>query len=771
MNKKWLLSILGLLLLSCNSNQQISSSTSSNTNQNTIVDYDSDREMTGDQFDFKGNYTKPELTVDGKDDEEQWKNSTEYITFGQLLQAKVKMFRGESALYCYFVVEDEDIQTVGENNGDDVTKGDSVEIYFDFKNDAASKPQNDDIQINIGAHGKTRIFVGSNGQWGSWNGLLDYEVVIDGTLNDDKDVDQGYAIELMIPYEQVGIDKNSIFGFSLGHVARGRESTHDTLAYTWGGISYEGNFIDPQSPATYLVLMGNDVYSRSNVPMDNIEVKGTIKDPLGQVISDVKVELDGKTCTTGSDGKYEFSNIDPNKNATIKISKNGYKTYEKNLMSTELKSTLTGTYRLDLVIIDIANAYKTKLIGLIKNPSEGLIGEATINVGEKQTTSKSDGSFELEIEIDNDLEIVVSKDNYRLSNTKLDASLLKANGTTDLQTIALYSPSSKFNFGGARGITPCQGEVYRGFDGIHFTFCTPNAIINGDQIELFIDTGISFSGRDSSDYLIKFNGDGGITITNYGGGNNDSVSKSGIKNNPYLKGTSYYIEALIPYSFLKVEPNEIVGFSCGVFSQKLSDWDGWNFKGAGFNDYVAPEYTDQYCRIGLDNGLYRASNNQTYATKIYGKVTDSSGVSIIGASINGSAINEDGTYSFWFTNDKDVTLNVSANGYISQTINISKTELNSKPINKDIVLNRAVAVISGTCNAEGAKVYYQSDPTIFTFVENGNYSIEVPTDKNATLIFECDGYLSVKKAIGKAALIQSAQNGTPCVFNCVMEQA
>lgn len=771
MNKKWLLSILGLLLLSCNSNQQTSSSTSSNINHNTIVDYDPDREMTSDQFDFKGNYTKPELTVDGKDDEEQWKNATEYIYFGQLLQAKVKMFRGESALYCYFVVEDEDIETIGENNGDDVTKGDSVEIYFDFKNDASSKPQNDDIQINIGAHGKTRIFVGSNGQWGSWNGLLDYEVLINGTLNDDKDVDQGYSIELMIPYEQVGIDKNSIFGFSLGHVARGKESTHDTLAYTWGGISYEGNFIDPQSPATYLVLLGNNVYSRSNVPMDNIDVNGTIKNPLGQVVSDVKVELDGNTCITGSDGKYEFSNINPNKNTSIKISKNGYKTYEKVLMSTDLKSTLNGTYRLDLVIIDTINVYKTKLIGVVKNPSEGLISNALVSVGEKQTTSKIDGSFEMEIEIDNDLEIVVSKDNYRLSNTKLDAALLKADSNTDLQTIALYSPSSVFNFGGARGITPCQGEVYRGFDGIYFTFCTPSAVINGDQIELFIDTGISFSGRDSSDYLIKFNGDGGINITNYGGGNNDSVSNSGIKNNPYLKGKSYYIETLIPYVFLGVEPNEIIGFSCGIFSQKLSDWDGWNFKGDGFNDYVAPEFSDQYCRIGLDNGLYRASNNQTYATKIYGRVIDSNGTTIASVSINGNQINENGTYAFWFVNGKDVTLTISANGYISQTINISKSELNSQPINRDIVLNKAIAVISGTCNAEGAKVYYQSDPTIYTFVENGIYSIEVPTDKNATLVFECEGYTSVKKAIGKAALMQSAQNGTPYVYNCVMVQA
>lgn len=766
MNRKWFLSLFGLLLVSCG----VPSSASS-TAPDGIVDYDAHREVTEDQFDFKGNYTKPELTVDGKDDEEQWANATEYVSFGSLLQAKVKMLRGENALYCHFVVEDEDIQTVGENNGDDVTKGDSVEIYFDFKNDASGKPQSDDIQINIGAHGKTRIFVGSNGQWGSWNGLLDYEVLLDGTLNDDTDTDRGYSIELMIPYEQVGIDKNSMFGFSLGHVARGRESTHDTLAYTWGGITYEGNFVDPQSPASYLVLSGNKVYSRSSVPMGNIDMKGTVRDPLGQAVSDVKVEVNGQTSMTGSDGAYEFFDLDPNQNTSIKISKNGYKTYEKVLMSNDLKSTLTGLYRLDLMIVNEGTVYKTTLVGVVKNPSEGFVSGATVSVGTHQTTSENDGSFELEIEIDNDLEIVVSKENYRLSNAILDAASFKANGTTDLQTIALYSPSSAFRFGGARGITPCQGEVYRGFDGIHFTFSTPNAVINGDQIELFIDTGISFSGRDSSDYLIKFNGDGGIAITNYGGGTNDSVANSGIRNNPYLKGTTYYIETLIPYAFLKVESDEIIGFSCGMFSQSLSDWDGWNFKGNGFSDYVAPEYSDQYCRIGLDNGLYRAANNQTYATKLYGTVKDSDGNGISGATVNGSSVQEDGTYALWVVNDADVTLVVSADGYISETVQIFAEELKSEPIRKDIVLNRAIAVISGTCNAEGAKVYYQSDPTLFTLVENGRYSIAVPTDKNATLIFECEGYVRVSKAIGKAALIQSAQSGTPYVYDCVMVQA
>ena len=188
----------------------------------------------------------------------------------------VVIYRGERALFCFFTVKDPDIQTVGDNNGDDVTKGDSVEIYFDFKNDATRKPESDDIQINIGAHGKTRIFVGTNGEWGSWNGLLDYQVELDGTLNNNKDTDNGYSVELMIPYSEIGIDQDSVFGVTVGHVARGVDSTAEGLQYTWGGIDYDGNFIDPQSPQAYILLVGKKFYSRGNEPTGPIDIVGKV---------------------------------------------------------------------------------------------------------------------------------------------------------------------------------------------------------------------------------------------------------------------------------------------------------------------------------------------------------------------------------------------------------------------------------------------------------------------------------------------------------------
>lgn len=754
MKIKNILPLLVFLLSGCNS---------TGVNVNDAVDYDGTKQETSDQFNFAGNYIPPELKIDGLKEDEEWSDASQMITFGSQNQASVVLYRGESALFCFFDVKDNDIQTVGNNNGDDVTQGDSVEIYFDFKNDAAGKPQTDDIQINIGAHGKTRIFVGSNGSWGSWNGLLDYEIHLDGTLNDATDEDDGYTVELMIPYAQVGIDKNSTYGVAFGHVARGKDSTHETLQYTWGGLVFEGSFVDPQVPNSYIVSVGKEFYSRSNLPMGDILVNGTIYDQDGLPLPNVKVSLGDNEVLTNEGGKYTFESISADKNYTLTLSKDGYKTYTTNVLSRELKTDI-GRVNLDYCLIK-NDSTKTSLIkGVVKNPAEGLVKGVSIKVGENETISKEDGSFELNVLVDNDLEISLTKENYKDSVTSLNAIDLAKNSTFDIGTVSLYSPSSNATFGGARGITACDVEIYRGFEGVNFLFKTKTNVINGDHIELFIDSKTSFYGRDSSDYRIDFKGDGGISIVNFGNGSNNVVSSSGITNNAYLKGDTYYIEALVPYSFLGISEKDIIGISFGMWSESLKDWDGWDFGG-----YVAPEYASEYCRIGLDNGLYRASSNDVKVTKVYGKVLDANNNPIKGVTVNGVPLNSDGSYSMYFENEKEVTLTFSANGYISKSYTLTKDDLNGTPYKLDVTLSLAEAQITGTCNVDGVKVYLESDPNVYTYTENGTYSISVPTSSNAYLIFEKDGYKTVRKGFGMAALIGSANQGTAITYNVVME--
>lgn len=757
--KRILLLLISFLLASCSS--------TGNAKIEGVVDFDPTKSPSDKQFDFDGNYTPPELLIDGVKDDKEWSSVTSKLTFGSTNQATMMVYRGERALFCFFEVVDNDIQTVGFNNGDDVTHGDSVEVYFDFKNDASNKPLTDDIQINIGAHGKTRIFVGANGEWGSWNGLLDYEIKLNGTLNDNTDTDTGYTVELMIPYSQVGIDKNSVFGISVGHVARGKDSTSETLQYTWGGLTYNGSFVDPQVPKGYVVYMGNEFYSRGNLPVGLINLSGIVYDENKKPLSGVKVSIDNNETTTDSSGKYEFNNIDGSSVSAINISKDGYISYTRNVTNADLKVEGKNP-SIDLCLISQNSSKKVTISGLVQNPVAGLIKDALVSVKDTTVNSNDSGEFKIECSIDYAIEVAVSKQGYKDSVTTIDVMDL-INGTEyNVGTLSVYSPSSSSIFGGARGIPSAEVEIFRGFEGINFVFKTTEKIAGGDHIEVFIDTGSSYSGRDTSDYRIDFNAVGSIAIVNFDNGNNTDVAKSNITNTCYYDGTTYYISTMIPYEFLGVDSSDIIGVSFGMWSERLKDWDGWEFPYEGFNSYVAPEYTDQYCRIGLDNGLYRSLNNTTTVTRISGKVVDSNNNPILNATVNGVAVLSDGSYSLYVSATKDLTVTVSAAGYGTKSIYISSKELEASNVYKDFVLDLSIATISGTCNVEGAKVYLESDPSIFTYVLDGKYELNVPTTTNAFVIFEANGYKNSRVGIGVAALIQSANTNTPIVRNITM---
>ena len=78
------------------------------------------------------------------------------------------------------------------------------------------------------------------------------------------------------------------------------------------------------------------------------------------------------------------------------------------------------------------------------------------------------------------------------------------------------------------------------------------------------------------------------------------------------------------------------------------------------------------------------------------------------------------------------------------------------------------ATIEGTCNVEGAKVYVESNPSIYTYVVNGTYSIKVSSGEGIFLIFEADGYNNVRKAFGQPTLENSAINNVVITYNAKM---
>lgn len=239
--------LLGLFLGGCAVNNSSSLSSESHSQPNP--------------FDYDGNYENPELTIDGVMNEDQWKSeyASETVTIsyvntqaendGGTYTCQATFYRGISQLCAFFNVTDSNICTVENDNGDNVALSDSVEIYLDTLHNGGEHPQDDDFQIDLGVHSKTRILIGTGSGWSTWTGLVSYETVINGTMNDETDTDVGYSIEVAIPYKQLGITRDSILGLSLGLV--NKYSLKTTTSKMWYGLRKDGHFGSVQVPNQY----------------------------------------------------------------------------------------------------------------------------------------------------------------------------------------------------------------------------------------------------------------------------------------------------------------------------------------------------------------------------------------------------------------------------------------------------------------------------------------------------------------------------------------
>lgn len=260
--------LAALLLGSCTQNPSTSPSLTTSQDSTTSEAPIDDIARDDNPFDVDGNFETPELTIDGLMNEPEWNDETyasPAINIGRhgSNQATVKFYRGESALFVFFDVKDTNLLTDGDANGDPVNRSDSVELYLDVDNDGINN-QGDDIQINIGVNGRTRILTGSDNVWGTWNGLVSFEIALNGTINNEGDTDTGFGLEIMLPYSATNMERDRAIGFSLG--APDRYLAGGNIIGTnfdWFGWFVGETFIDPQQASLYMVLTTNQIMTRS----------------------------------------------------------------------------------------------------------------------------------------------------------------------------------------------------------------------------------------------------------------------------------------------------------------------------------------------------------------------------------------------------------------------------------------------------------------------------------------------------------------------------
>ena len=766
-------------------------------------DYDPNKQPGGGQFDYEGNYSTPELTIDGKGDEAQWQAAQPLLTYGKKVDdgnggtvdaVSVKAYRGEKALFFLFDVKDSVLLTQGVTNDDAVTRGDSIEFYIDTKADGGRNPQSDDFQINLGIHGKTRIMQGAGNSWGSWNGLIDYEVGLNGTLNDGAEVnDRGYTVEVMIQYKDIMIEKDDTIGLAFGQVDKVRTedaaSGSETGPWNWYGWTVNGSLVDPQKPNAYILYdKDGNLSSRDDIAMPPADMAGTVTDTAGAPVSGATATatIGGaeKRATTDERGYFVFEDVDSNQNYTVVIFKEGYISLTETYTRAELRAA-NGTIVLkDFTLVSTANLTYTTLKGRVRNVAEGAIGGATVTLKGTtvSATAEADGTFSLENVPANNgaVTIVVSKTGYENSETVIEQNALVAEGETALGDVNLSLPAAQSgDFGGKSGLfANNRAYIVRTLTGVEFRFEGDNNF-NG-WLEVFVDTKASTDARNATNAMYRLYANGTVGVDNYGG----NFKTDGIVwTVTPTSGAGYTAKALIPYTTLGISALEPFGFSLGQ-NNGQDDWDGWNrgdMLGANGEAFVKPEMPTDYIRMGATNNLYWANHNN--AMMAFGGTVKSGGVAISGVTVKIGALSAttdaNGVWSIGgvVLGSGDYTVTYEKAGYVKKTTEIANASLTGKTVwNETAVLDAVTVALSGKITGadgkgiEGVSVAVNGDGVYLTATTgaDGSYSVTgITVFADVTVTFSKTDYVTVSDTIAAETLAGGAAH----VMNKTMQSS
>ena len=737
----------------------------------TYTDLTQNKQPGGDNFDFDGNYENPELTIDGLGNDEQWKDATTLTTYGNTAGGKdavtVRVYRGESALFFLFEVSDSVLLTQGVTNDDAVTHGDSIELYLDTLADGGRTPQSDDYQINLGIHGKTRIMQGAGGQWGSWNGLIDYEVALNGTLNDgDEATDTGYSVEVMIPYAQIMIEKDDTIGIAFGQVDKVRTEDAATGSlegpWNWYGWTYKGTAVNPQVPDQYILLDKDDtLVSRDEQVKAPADLAGIAKDTDGTPVEGVTVTAQSdevvKTARTDAAGYYVLADLDPERTYTVTAEKEGYLDGIFTCTREELRAADGGVVMKDVTLTALEGLETTTLTGTVKNILNGAVSGATISVDGMALSAQSgqDGAFSLEgvPASVGDITLVISGQGYDDGKLTVAQEDLEADGTTALGDVNISLPAAETGaFGVVNLLANNFGYISRTLEGVEFRF-EGERTFNG-WIELFIDTKESGDTRGATDAMYSLKADGTVSVTNYGG----SFTTEGIEwTVNAIDGGGYTARLLIPYETLGIGALEPFGISLGQ-NNGQGVWDGWgrdDMKGANGEGFVKPEMPADYVRVGADNRLYEASHNDLVVA-LGGTVTDGEGTPVAGVSVQvgEQTATTDGEGKWQMSvafADDSLTVSYSKQGYVAAQDTVNKSDIGAgNSWNGTKQLSEKLVTVTGTVTdqdedpIEGVTVtltYAGGETRTATTNGEGVYTFtDVTTFVGVTITFTKEGY-------------------------------
>lgn len=149
------------------------------------------------------------ITLDGKADEESWKNAPMSANFADTeggrpvgANTQARLLWDDEYLYAFVQVEDTDVYSQFHNRDDTLWKEDVVELFIDADRNRRGYVE---LQVNPNNAHFDAWFPKNRGQkhYFDWNSNMKSAVVVHGTNDKRDDVDRGWDVEIAIPLADV----------------------------------------------------------------------------------------------------------------------------------------------------------------------------------------------------------------------------------------------------------------------------------------------------------------------------------------------------------------------------------------------------------------------------------------------------------------------------------------------------------------------------------------------------------------------------------------
>jgi len=366
-------------------------------------------------FDYPSNSFSADVKLDGFLNDERWRkpdvislgswdgeetegavvgNTADYANTKRMI---IKMFRGEVCFHFGFEVKDDNPEYLKLEDGDPAIWSDNVLVNLCTALDGAEIPMSDDYYLMVTAFGNYCFRRGANaaGMWGAWSGVLDYQAAIH--YEDDGETIKGFGVELVVPYSQLGLTKDSPIGVTFRSCDK---VGGDLLEREWW---YKGGTHHFNLPNTYVVWDGdNNLYDFYEYEMPDVSVNGAVTDYVsGANVAGATVSADGKIATTDTNGAFSFTEVEANKDLVINVTGDALIMEQSFTISRdELRALKGGMYNYAARVLTKANPITATVKGSVTTLNDAgqtvAAAGATVKVGSETVAVKADGTYEIE---------------------------------------------------------------------------------------------------------------------------------------------------------------------------------------------------------------------------------------------------------------------------------------------------------------------------------------------------------------------------------------